>query len=201
MDNIRNVVIIGGEDTGKTTLANALLGWDVFPQSYEYVSIPTTENASQRLTEAIQLTDTPGYSLLWKTVPEAVNYAVSRADTIVVLLSEELAEDDVDIPSADPEWEERRGAEATLLRKILENAHTRDIYFVIPYDTQDWPEGQVPLRQALCLAGKRFASMSAHGTDGFFCVDPMKALIGAIEADDEAVGQSGILPLKAALLA
>ena len=49
-------------------------------------------------------------------------------------------------------------------------------------------------------AKAQFASFSDHGEKGFFCIDPMMALIAAIEDDQEALTRSGILPLKAALL-
>ena len=77
---MRELVIVGEEEIGKTTLANALLGWDVFPQSTWDLYMPTEEPASRMLTEGIRLTDTPGYDLLWFEVPESVNEAVSQAD-------------------------------------------------------------------------------------------------------------------------
>lgn len=196
---MRELVIIGDEEIGKTTLANALLGWDIFPQSYDNIYVPTKENASQMLTDNIRLTDTPGYDYWWNTVPEDAVKAVSQADTIVVLLEDILAGEGY-FPSDDPEWEKHLKAEEVLLKKLLESTDTRDIFFVIPYDTEECLEGEIPLTQALCLARERFSSMSDHGDEGFFCIDPMKALIGAIEADDDAIAQSGILPLKAALL-
>lgn len=199
MSQIRHVVVIGGSETGKTTLVNALLGWDILPQSYEGIVVHTDRCETCRLTESVYLTDTPGYDLLWKTIPEETVKAVSRADTVIVMLSEELAEEEFDIPSLDPDWEARRGAEAVLLSRLLEAGKTRDIYFVIPYDTTDWPEDAVPLTQALRLARKRFAAMSCHGEDAFFCIDPMLALIGAIEDDQKELTDSGILPLKARL--
>ena len=52
----------------------------------------------------------------------------------------------------------------------------------------------------LARAKERFASFSDHGEKGFFCIDPMMALIAAIEDDQEDMDRSGILPLKAALL-
>ena len=63
--DVKELVIVGEEEIGKTTLANALLGWDIFPQSTWDLYIPTEEPASQMLTEHIRLTDTPGYDLLW----------------------------------------------------------------------------------------------------------------------------------------
>lgn len=196
---MRNIVIIGDGDTGKTTLANALLGWDIFPQSHEYVPAPTTHVQSHALGEQMLLTDTPGYSLLWETVPEDTIRAVSGADTLIVLLSEELAEEDFDLPGEDPDWESRREKEEKLLKGILEHSNTRDIFFVIPYDTGDWPQGQVPLTQALRLARNRFSPLTCHAEQAFFCIDPRKALLGAIEADDAAVAESGIGLLQAAL--
>lgn len=55
--DVKELVIVGEEEIGKTTLANALLGWDVFPQSTWDLYIPTEEPARQMLTDSIQLTD------------------------------------------------------------------------------------------------------------------------------------------------
>ena len=77
MKKIKNIVITGEAEIGKTTLANALLGWDLFPQSTWDLYVPTEEPASQMLTDHIRLTDTLGYDLLWYQVPEAVKEAVS----------------------------------------------------------------------------------------------------------------------------
>ena len=62
--NVKELVIVGEQEIGKTTLANALLGWDIFPQSTWDLYIPTEETASKMLTESIRLIDTPGYDLL-----------------------------------------------------------------------------------------------------------------------------------------
>ncbi len=199
MKEPREVVVIGAEDTGKTTLINALLGWDVLPQAYDFLPMPTTEKKSVQLSDDCWITDTPGYSLLWNTVPEDTVAAVADADTLVVLLSEELVEDGVDMSDLDTEWEPRRAAEKDLLEKLLAGK-TRDIYFVIPYDRGEWPYGYVPLKEGTRLAKARFASMTDHGGRGFFCIEPMKALIGAIEANEQAIERSGILKLKKALL-
>ena len=199
MDRPREVVVIGEEDIGKTTLINALLGWDVLPQSYDYLPMPTTEKKRVQLAEHCWITDTPGYSLLWNTVPDDTVEAVAGADTVVALLSEELSKDGINPADFDPEWESRRAAEKTLLEKLLAGKH-RDIIFVIPYDRGEWPYGYVPLKQGTRLAKARFASMTDRGTDGFFCVDPMKALIGAIEDNEKAIRVSGITKLKKALL-
>ena len=205
MDKFKNVVIVGDEDTGKTTLANALLAVtlparELFPQSYDGVSVPTTKCDSRMLTDSVQLTDTPGYSLLWNTIPAEVEAAVSKADTVIVLLSETLAEEDVDIASVDPDWETRRRKEETLLDTLLAEK-TRDVYFVIPYYTEDWPEdAPIPLSQALRLAGKRFSRFTDHCADGFFCIDPMQALEGELWLDKDMLAASGILPLREVLL-
>ena len=201
MTQMKNVVVIGDEEIGKTTLINALLGWDILPQSYDGIYIHTETCIWQQLTETVFLTDTPGYSLLWNTIPEETASAVSEADTIVVMLSEELAEEGIDIPSMDMEWETCRVSEAALLSRLLEQGNTRDIYFVLPCDKQEWPEREVPLTQYLRLARKRFGGMTCHGEAGVFCIDPMQALIAAIEDDEAALKQSGILPLKAKLTA
>ena len=198
MKHMKELTIIGSMDMGKTTLANALLGWDLFPQAYDYLSVPTLNNQSRILPGYGRITDTPGYSLLWNEVPEDVVTAVDQADTVIVLLSEILAEEGFDLSAFDPDWEQDREAEKTLLEKLLAG-RTRDIYFVIPYDSQEWGEEPVPLSMPLRLARQRFSCLTDRGEAGFFCIDPMKALIGAIEADGDAVAQSGILELKAAL--
>ena len=205
--DVKELVIVGEEEIGKTTLANALLGWDVFPQSTWDLYIPTEEPTRQMLTDGIRLTDTPGYDLLWYQVPEAVKEAVSGADTVIMMFSGFGTEEDFGIENAEPEvaegirrWAEKQAKEEKLLKGLLEKAKTRDIYFVLPFYSEDGPLDQEELDQDLQRAKERFASFSDHGEKGFFCVDPMMALIAAIEDDQEALAQSGILPLKAALL-
>lgn len=205
--DIKELVIVGEAEIGKTTLANALLGWDIFPQSAWDLYIPTEENASQMLTEDVRLTDTPGYDLWWYQVPEAVSEAVSRADTIIMMFKGFGAEEDVDLENADPEeaqeihrWLENLAKEEKLQKDLLAKAKTRDIYFVIPFYSEDGPLEQEDLDRNLTRAKERFASFSDHGEKGFFCVDPMMALIAAIEDDHAALEASGILSLKAALL-
>ena len=205
--DVKELVIIGEEEIGKTTLANALLGWDIFPQTNDGWYARTEENASQMLSDSIRLTDTPGFDLLWYSVPESVNEAVSRADTIIMMFNGFGAEEDVDPESADPEemqeireWLENLAKEEKLQKELLAKAKTRNIYFVIPFYSEDGPLEQEELDRDLTRAKERFASFSDHGENGFFCVDPMMALIAAIEDDQVALAQSGILPLKAALL-
>ena len=204
---MRELVIVGEEEIGKTTLANALLGWDVFPQSTWDLYMPTEEPASRMLTEGIRLTDTPGYDLFRFEVPGTVNEAVSRADTIIMMFKGFYTEEDVDPESTDLEdaeeyrrWIEDLAKEDKLLKDLLAKAKTRDIYFVIPFYSEDGPLEQEELERDLRRAKERFASFSDHGEDGFFCIDPMMALVAAIEDDQEALEKSGILPLKAALL-
>lgn len=197
---MKELVIIGNEETLKTTIANALLGWDILPQSSDDIFIPTRENASSMLTDEIRLTDTPGYDYLWNTIPDETVRAVSMADTLVVMLSELWEEDDIRILTADPDWKQDRAAEEALLRKLLAHGKNRDIFFVIPYDTRETQADAPCLRNAHKLAIKRFASMSDRGESGFFCVDPRQALIATIEDDHTALEQSGILPLKTALM-
>jgi len=205
--DVKELVIVGEEEIGKTTLANALLGWDIFPQSTWDLYIPTEKPASRMLTDSIRLTDTPGYDLWRFAVPEAVNDAVSGADTVVMMFTGFGDPSDVDTEPTDPEaaeeirrWLEDLTKEEALLKDLLEKAKTRDIYFVIPFYSEDGPVEQEVLDRDLARAKERFASFSDHGEEGFFCVDPMMALIAAIEDDQEALAQSGILPLKAALL-
>ena len=205
--DVKELVIVGEEEIGKTTLANALLGWDIFPQTNEGWYARTEENVSQMLSDSIRLTDTPGYDLLWYSVPESVSEAVSRADTIIMMFNGFGAEEDVDPESADPEemqeireWLENLAKEEKLQKELLAKAKTRDIYFVIPFYSEDGPLDQEELDRDMTRAKERFASFSDHGENGFFCVDPMMALIAAIEDDQVALAQSGIFPLKAALM-
>ena len=159
------------------------------------------------LTDSIQLTDTPGYDLLWYQVPEAVTEAVSRADTVIMMFSGFGAEEDFGIENTEPEvseeirrWAEKQAKEEKLLKELLAKAKTRDIYFVLPFYSEDGPLDQEELDRDLRRAKERFAHLTDHGENGFFCIDPMMALIAAIEDDQEAITQSDILPLKAALL-
>lgn len=205
--DVKELVIVGEEEIGKTTLANALLGWDIFPQSTWDLYIPTEAPASQMLTDHIRLTDTPGYDLWWFEVPEAVNEAVSWADTIIMMFKGFYTEEDVDPECTDLEeveeycrWVESLAKEEKLLKELLAKAKTRDIYFVIPFYSEDGPLDQEELDRDMTRAKAQFASFSDHGEKGFFCIDPMMALIAAIEDDQEALTQSGILQLKAALL-
>ena len=205
--DVKELVIIGEEEIGKTTLANALLGWDIFPQTNDGWYAPTRENTSQMLTDSIRLTDTPGYDLLWYQIPEAVHEAVARADTIIMMLSGFIAEEDYNIESAEPEatedirrWVEKEAREEKLQKELLAKAKTRDIYFVLPFYSEDGPLEQEELDRDLRRVKERFASLSDHGENGFLCIDPMMALIAAIEDAQDALDQSGILPLKAALL-
>ena len=205
--DVKELVIVGEEEIGKTTLANALLGWDIFPQSTWDLYIPTEEPVSQMLTDHIRLTDTPGYDLLWYQVPEAVSEAVSRADTIIMMFKGFYKEEDVDLEFTDLEeleeyrkWVEGLAKEENLLRELLAIAKTRDIYFVIPFYSEDGSFDYEELDRDLIRAKERFATYSDHGEHDFFCIDPMMALIAAIEDDNTALEASGILSLKAALL-
>ena len=205
--DVKELVIVGEEEIGKTTLANALLGWDIFPQTNDGWYARTEENASQMLTDSIRLTDTPGYDLLWYNVPESVNEAVSRADTIIMMFKGFYKAEDVDLEFTDLEepeeyrkWVEGLAKEENLRKELLAKAKTRDIYFVIPFYSEDGPLEQEELDRDMTRAKEQFASFSDHGEKGFFCIDPVMALIAAIEDDQEALAQSGILPLKAALL-
>lgn len=204
--NVKELVIVGEEEIGKTTLANALLGWDIFPQSTWDLYIPTEETASKMLTESIRLIDTPGYDLLWYQVPDSVNEAVSNADTIIMMFTGFSDESDLDMENAPLEdieefnrWLGKLAKEEKLQKELLAKAKTRDIYFVLPFYSEDGPLDQEELDRDLRRAKERFAHLTDHGENGFFCIDPMIALIAAIEDDQVALAQSGILPLKAAL--
>ena len=205
--DIKELVIVGEEEIGKTTLANALLGWDIFPQSTWDLYIPTEKPTSRMLTEHIRLTDTPGYDLLWYQVPEGVDEAVSRADTIIMMFTGFGGERDLDMEDAKPEdvkefnrWLENLDKEEELQKELLSKAKTRDIYFVIPFYSEDGPLAREELDRDMNHAKERFASFSDQGEKSFFCIDPMMALVAAIEDDTAALESSGILPLKAALL-
>lgn len=204
---MRELVIIGEEEIGKTTLANALLGWDFFPQSTWDLYMPTEEADSRMLTDSIRLTDTPGYDLWGFRVPEAVNEAVGRADTVIMMLKGLGTEEDADLDDADLEtveavcqWLKDLAKEEKLQKDLLAKVKDRDIYFVIPFETEDAQINYEELFHDLRLVREKYAPLSAHGQAGVFCVDPMMALIASIEADDQALARSGILPLKAALL-
>lgn len=205
--DVKELVIVGEEEIGKTTLANALLGWDIFPQTNDGWYARTKENASQMLSDRIRLTDTPGYDLWWYKVPESVKEAISRADTIIMMFKGFGDPSDVDADPVDTEdaeeirrWLEDLVKEEKLLKELLAKAKTRDIYFVIPFYSEDGPLEQEDLDRDLRHAKERFASFSDHGEKAFFCIDPMMALIASIEDDNAALEASGILPLKAALL-
>ena len=205
--NVKELVIVGEAEIGKTTLANALLGWDIFPQSTWDLYIPTEETASKMLTESIRLIDTPGYDLLWYQVPDSVNEAVSNADTIIMMFTGFSDESDLDMENAPLEdieefnrWLGKLAKEEKLQKELLAKAKTRDIYFVLPFYSEDGPLDQEELDRDLRRAKERFAHLTDHGENGFFCIDPMMALIAAIEDDQEALAQSGILPLKAVLM-
>ena len=160
------------------------------------------------LTDSIRLTDTPGYDLWWFEVPEAVNEAVTKADTIIMMFTGFGDENDLDRENATPEdieefnrWLKKLAKEEKLQKELLSKAKTRDIYFVLPFYSEDGPLEQEELDRESCRAKEKFAHLSDHGEAGFFCIDPMMALIAAIEDDQDALAKSGILPLKAALLA
>lgn len=205
--DVKELVIVGEEEIGKTTLANALLGWDIFPQSTWDLCIPTEEPACRMLTDDIRLTDTPGYEFLWYQVPDCVNEAVSRADTIIMMFTGFGGERDLDMEDAKPEdvkefnrWLENLDKEEKLQKELLSKAKTRDIYFVLPFYSEDGPLDQEKQDRDLRRAKERFAHLSDHGESAFFCIDPMMALVAAIEDNQNALAESGILPLKAALL-
>lgn len=205
--DVKELVIVGEEEIGKTTLANALLGWDIFPQSTWDLYIPTAEPANRMLTDAIRLTDTPGYDLWRFEVPEAVSKAVAGADTTIMMFTGFGDAEDFDLENAEPEtaeefrrWLAKLSKEEVLQKELLAKAKTRDIYFVLPFYSEDGPLDREELERDVARAKERFASFSDHGEEAFFRIDPMMALVAAIEDDQEALSRSGILPLKAALL-
>ena len=132
--NVKELVIVGEEEIGKTTLANALLGWDIFPQSTWDLYIPTEETASKMLTESIRLIDTPGYDFLWYQVPDSVNEAVSNADTIIMMFTGFSDENDLDMENAPLEdieefnrWLGKLAKEEKLQKELLAKLQVRGL--------------------------------------------------------------------------
>ena len=195
---MKELVIIGQSAVGKTTLCNALLGWDVLPQSNDGCYMKTKKNDSRMLTEHIRLTDTPGYDFNWNKLPEDVLTAVKAADTVVVLL-DDVVNDEPESLEDDPDWMESLAAQKNMLTTILNHAQTRDIVFAIPYEFEEMDEG-LPVEETLQIAKQWFGDLSDRGTEAFFFVDPMKCLVAAIEDDHEVYEQFGAAALKAALV-
>ena len=98
------------------------------------------------------------------------------------------------------EWEEDMEQQKTLVKTLLEKSKTKDIFFVIPYDTEELSGKPISLTLCLETAREYYSDMTDNGDAGVFCIDPMMALIAAIEDDKAALEEFGILPLKTALL-
>ena len=191
----KKLVVVVGDRVGKTTLVNALMQKDILPQTANGYEYPTHDCVCLRMTERVYLTDTPGYDLIRYKIPWVTADAVSRADTVIVMLTGESCM----MSALDPDAPAMREREAMLLEKLLELQKNRDVYFVIPFDLTDWDDMEVPRDQWMMTAREAFSRFTDHGEAGFFCIDPMLALIGALETDRQELEDSGILPLRAAL--
>ena len=176
---MKNIVVVGAREMGKTTLVNALLGWDILPQSYAGIRCRTTHCEKNRLAGDIWITDTPGFCLYQKTIPEETVRAVSAADTVVAVVGGDDAE---------PE----------LMGRLLKGK--KDVCFVIPYSTADWPGCELSLMDVLHYDACQCEECYHTDWEQIFCVDPLMALVAAIENDATAQKDSGILPLKERLL-
>lgn len=191
---------IGACDTGKSTLINALLGRDILPQGANGYEFPTRTLTEVPWGEDCILLDTPGYDYHREALPEDAREAL-RCDVLVVLLSEELPEKDILPGDRDPLWDARRQQEADFLRRVLREAESRDILFVIPFDWDDWGAGAFSPEHAARIAADRFHTLTNRGRAGFFPVDALEALVASLEEDAEALARSGLPALCRALKA
>lgn len=189
---------LGANETGKTTLINALLGRDILPQGANGYEFPTRALTEVPWGEDCILLDTPGYDYRREVLPDSAREAL-RCDVLVVLLSEELSEKDIFPGDWDPMWDARRQREADFLGRVLQEAQSRDILFVIPFDWDDWKEDAFSPEHVARIAADRFHTLTNRGRAGFFPVDAMAALIASLEADDEALRRSGLPELCRAL--
>lgn len=190
----RNIVVIGAEESGKSTLVNALLRWDILPQAVEGSTCHTETCITVPLEPGWTITDTPGYDVRAGQADPQVRLALADARWVLVV-------PDVDLLQPQWGWSERNRLyrkwakrERQILRQLLQGTQPNRVLFVLPYDTEEWLPDKAPTRQLRRWAAARF------GFRKCFCVDSLKALIGEIEADEEAVSSSGIRPLRMRLL-
>ena len=176
------ILVLGSRDVGKTTLVNALAGWDILPQADDTTCFPTADFPQVPFGENHLLTDSPGYDFSPEEYDPRLPEKIRSADKILILLSMGFREDMA---------QERR-----LLKKLLAGVKKETLYFVIPYASGNWAEGKVPL-----LSMKLAAMVGYRLPLGkIFCADAMAGLVAAIEDDADALHASGIARLRARLI-
>lgn len=177
----RRILVMGSHDIGKTTLCNALLGWDILPQATGNDSFPTKDFIEVSWGKEAIFIDSPGYDAERELCDPRLPEELEKADGIVVL------------PGTGSR-EERR-AEAAFLKAMLPE---KPVFFVINYDAGDWPKGRFPRFSARMTALRHFLPISRR-PDRFFCVDALAGLVAAVEDDKKALKTSGVARLRAAL--
>lgn len=177
----RRILVMGGQDIGKTTLVNALLGWDILPQATFDDCFPTKGFPEVPWGDRHILIDSPGYDAEKRLCDPGLPEAMEKADILVVM------------PAMGSRKEAK--AEAAFLKALLPD---KPVFFVIAYDADDWPHGKAPLFSARMTALWHYLRIS-HRPDRFFCVDAMAGLVAAIEDDTSVLRTSGIAGLRAAL--
>lgn len=180
----QRILVIGSQDIGKTTLINALLGWDILPQATDWDSFPTEEFTEVPWGENAILVDSPGYDAGRGLYDARLPDAIGKADAVLVM------------PGMGSR--EERQKEAAFLKRLLSGLPEKKLYFVIAYDADDWPGNRAPLFSARAQALWHFLPLSRR-PDRFFCVDAMAGLVAAIEDDVKHLRTSGIAGLRAAL--
>lgn len=196
----QSIVVIGETGNGKTTLVNALLRWDILPQVMDDMTHPTEACVTLPLADGFQITDTPGYDSKTRRIDPEVRQAISRADHVVVVLDEETTGIGLYPGELASLRKLHRKRHKAFLKNLFGETGRKRVYFVIPYDTEEWGDDAVPLEQIRRRVSKRLFPISRYGKASCFCIDSLKALIGEIEADEQAIAQSGIQALRAAIL-
>jgi len=196
----KRIVVIGESGSGKSTLVNALLRWDILPQAVDGMERPTEACVTLPLAEGIQITDTPGYDAKTGRIQPEVRQALSGADQIIVVLDEKTTGIGWYPHELTALRKTHRARHRAFLKQLLRDAGTNRVWFVIPYDTEEWEDGTLPARRLCRQAANGFAALSNRGRRAFFCIDSLQALIGEIEADEQAIDRSGIRALRAVLL-
>lgn len=181
----KKILILGERDCGKTTLVNALLGWDTLPQATDCYSFPTKEFTEVPWDPGYTLVDSPGYMAGQGHFPPELPAAIREADKILLVTGASCRED--------------MAAEVRLLLPLLAGIPRKKCFLVIPYAAGDWPQGHP--NRALCrlraLGG--MGSLVGWNLNRIFCVESMAGLIASIEADPLALARTGIPALRAAL--